>query len=266
VPHESLGGNWLFPCLFASARLNALTYEWIVRPPFETVTLGTLLAGVGPDIAQVKRAFSRADSPTAYPILWGHQAAMNTLALDERFVGHGAARPNGPGDALHRAHASALLLAERPHLHTEALLSVHVAVPVLSTAFWELKPATPDLATLLHLWFQSTFGCVSYLAHATSSRGDIFKLKKGQLAQVPVVRPSRVSAAAAQRTYDVVRGTPWRRFPDEFARAASGEGPRKVIDDFFIAQLGLRVDLRPIYELLAADPVVTTRRAERRPG
>ena len=115
------------------------------------LALRDLSPAIGPDIAQVKRAFAASARATGHPIVLGHQGDMNRLALGAGKIVHGDAKaPNAPH--LHRRHAAHLLLAERPHLSTEALLAMRAPVPVLATAFWEVRMAQASLEAMLLLW------------------------------------------------------------------------------------------------------------------
>src|SRR5262249_9589606 len=140
-------------------------------------------------------------------------------------------RATSPGaSGLHEAYAARLLVAERPHLGGEALLGMRAATKVLATAFWELQLARPPWEDLLLLWVNSTYGVLSFLSCATSSMGDIFKMKKEQLIDMPVCAPSAFEAEACAAMLAALGRAEFLPFPGEFARAAAQAGPRYALD------------------------------------
>ena len=266
VPQDELRRNWLAPALFAAPDLNRLTCAILAHEGL--VPFGTLCAAIGPDIAQVKRAFlAPAPAPArggrggaGFPLVLGHQGDMTTIELSPGKLARGA--PNSANaEALHRRHAARLLVAERPHLGTEALLAMRAPTKVLATAFWEISPRAARWQAPILLWLNSTYGILSFLAHATSSMGDIIKMKKDQLGDVPAPDPARLDlAACAALAQALGRAAISCRSAPEFARAAQGAGPRRALDRFFAEALGLPPIAATLYEALARDPVVTRRR------
>jgi len=259
VPQSELTRNWLAPCVFASPQLNALTLECL-SDTMPCLPLASVTRQVGPDIAQVKHHFAHSPHETVHPVVWGHQAAMNTIRLTRGNVGWGQARRGATSDQLHATHASALLIAERPHLSTESLLAMRAPESVLATAFWEIKlPPGKSRAPLL-VWLNSTYGILQYLACATSSMGDIFKMKKAQLAEMPVADPTALTGAKWLRMLRRVQNERFLPFGEEFARAAAGAGPRWESDRFLEQELGLPRITKGHYDLLSHDPTVVKRR------
>jgi hypothetical protein len=257
VPQEALRRNWLAPCVFAQARLDRLALDVIDNGGL--LALGALRPAIGPDIAQVKRAFAAGAKPNRHPILYGHQGDMTTMLLAPQKLAHGRATAANAA-SLYRRHAARLLIAERPHLGSEALLAMRAPEPVLATAFWETRLPEEPWETMLLLWLNSSYGVMAFLAHATSSMGDIFKMKKDQLGELPVPDPARIDGAGATRLAARLAGTPFLPYAAEFARAAAGTGPRLALDRFF----GGALDLSPLdpslYAALARDPVVCRQR------
>lgn len=259
VPQGLLDRNWLTPCVFADPNLNALVLECL-RPTIPCVPLAKITTHLGVDIKQVKDHFAWSGHRTTYPIVWGHQATMNTIRLAPRNIGWGRAKCSASG-GLYRTGASDLLVAERPHLSTEALLAMAAPCPVLTTAFWEIRPSRSEYAVLILLWLNSTYGILQYLASATSSMGDIFKMKKDQLVNTPVVDPLRLDLRKSRGFLRAVERQAFLPFAEEFARAAQGTGPRWMLDRFLQHHLPLPQITPQHYELLARDPVLARRRA-----
>jgi hypothetical protein len=257
VDQDELSRNWLFPCAFAHPELNSLARS-VLRVP-ELVPLDSLINSSGVDIKQVKDNFAESDRHTTNAMVWGHQGAMNTIFMAGSNIGHGRPKKKQSKD-MHDRSASAFLIAERPHLSTEALLAMRAPVPVLTTAFWEvsLKRSTDSAALLV--WLNSTYGIVAYLASATSSMGDIFKMKKDQLKYMPVIDTLAVDAGEAERLLKVVGSKPFLRYGEEFALAAKGQGARFQLDEFLQSRAKLPSISKSLYEALARDPVVIKQR------
>jgi hypothetical protein len=247
----------LAPCVFAQEELNRLALDIVAHRAL--APFADLCAAIGPDIAQVKKAFASVPRATRYPLVLGHQGEMATIDLAPSKLAGGVPRGAGAA-ALHRRGAAALLVAERPHLGSEALVAMLAPRPVLATAFWEIRLHHPEAAAPLLLWLNSTYGVLAFLAAATSSRGDIVKMKKAQLAEMRAPEPASVDAAACERLLARVRGVAFLSYGAEFARAALGDGPRLALDRFFGAALALPAISPDLYLRLARDPVVCRKR------
>jgi len=259
IPRATLSRNWLLPCVFANPELNALVLRTFSKS-MPCVALGQLTTHLGVDIKQVKDHFARSDRKTTYALVWGHQAVMNTIRLDPEHVGYGRPKGGAKSGTLHADGASSLLIAERPHLSTEALLAMKAPEAVLTTAFWEVRPKREVWSAPILLWLNSTYGFLQYLGCATSSMGDIFKMKKDQLEAAPVVDPAKIDLHECAEMLKRVGREAFLPFKDEFARAATGAGPRRRLDDFFGKALQLPPLSRKHYELLSQDPMITKQR------
>lgn len=251
VPQSFLTRNWLSPCVLSHPELNLFGLR-LHASEWPSIRLGDA-AELGPDIRQIKSSFSETTARTAHRVLWGQQAARNALRLPDNEVGYGVSAVKS-ATQLHAAKAATLLLADRPHLTTEAILATSVYTPVLATAFWEvqLKPGQCDACFLL--WFNSTYGFFEYLGEVTSSRGDIFKGKKNQVQNLRLPQLDRHDEC--QALLSAVGSSSLLPFGQEFALAAGGGGVRKRLDAFWSHTLSLPEVSGPYYELLAADPVI----------
>lgn len=258
IPQSLMERNWLSPCLFADPTLNSLGLECF-KPAMPCVPLGRLTTQLGVDIKQVKDHFAQTDHRTTYPMVWGHQSVMNTVRLAVEHVGWGRVKRKGSA-ALHGRGASDLIIAERPHLSTEALLAMHSPSAVLTTAFWEVRPSNKEYALPILLWLNSTYGVLQYLACATSSMGDIFKLKKDQLEGVPIIDPARMNSQDLEQIWCQISKQQFAPFSQEFDRAANGAGPRYMLDNFFQQRANLPAITVEHYRLLSKDPVITKTR------
>lgn len=251
VASGELKPNWLAPACLAHPDLVAFGLNYRASS-FPSRRLGDV-ATLGPDIAQIKGALEASTVATRHRVLWGQQAARNTMRLPASEVGYG--RPKKPNAAKLYDRASTVLLADRPHLSTEAILATSTPEPVLATAFWEVALAEGQCTACFLLWFNSTYGFFEYAQTATSSRGDIYKGKSGQVVNLRM--PQLASHEACKALFDRVAGTPLLPFAKEFQSAANGTGVRRELDDFWRGSVGAPVVDTDIYRLLAIDPVLT---------
>lgn len=257
VPQRSLGGNWLKACTFADPRLNRLCLRVLEQPAMAPLkTFAVCVEGepaLGRDIAAIKPKFRATDSPTGVRIVRGHRASMNTLALASAHVEH-AAPKDAAAVRLFDGFAANLLIAERPHLLTESLLAMRASERVVATAFWEVQ-TKPGCEDWFLLWLNSSYGVMTFLAHATSSMADIFKMKKDQLAHLPVPTPS----ADAGSLVATLKTKVFAPYAAEFRLAANGRGTRILLDRVLANALALPAVTDDLYLALSREPCVCRR-------
>lgn len=138
IPQARLEESWLFPCLFANPTLNQLSSKLFDRLR-AAPRLSALHSSSGTDIKQIKDNFAQSTSPTNHRIVWGQQAAMNTLLLAPEHVGYGTAKRASASELLIRSKQSTLLVSERPHLSNDCLVAAECVKPALATAYWEIQ-------------------------------------------------------------------------------------------------------------------------------
>ncbi|MFC1680095.1 hypothetical protein ACFL2T_07810, partial [Elusimicrobiota bacterium] len=222
--------------------------------------LEIISGALGADIKQVKDHFGEAGSETDFRVLWGHDAAMDSMWLPRRRVGFGAPRREGKSEDLHKKHRSRLLISDRLHVHTDCVVAVESSQPALATAFWEVALLEPSWMPTVLLWVNSTLGLLLYLSVSTNTGNQIFQTKKEQLASLLIPHLDGSRYAECERFYKTVRFEAFKPFPAEAAENHANGGLRKRIDDFLIDILGLKLDLKPYYGLLAKEPMLTLKR------
>lgn len=263
VQQSALTHNWLAPCIFAQPELDEFVLGIIgdakLKPFSKLCSIVKGHYAIGPDIAQVKKAFEPSVNVTSYPLILGHQGDMVTIDLTDEKLTYGKPKATNAA-SLHLRHSATLLVAERPHLSTEALLGMRAPLKVLTTAFWEIHLKKSSWDTMMLAWINSTYGVVSFLACATSSMGDIIKMKKDQLGEMPVPDPKDVDLIACVSLLNTMNKCKFLPYSAEFSRAADGSGPRYKLDQFFYQQLGLTPLTKALYQQLARDPVVCRNR------
>jgi len=262
VKQHDLEENWLSPCVFANPNLNKFIVDLKTIVKLEYFSKYVLNNGI--DIKQVKTAFSESATITPYRIVWGQQSSMKSIFLDNNFIGYGRIKSRN-AIRLHNDNSSTFMISERPHLNNDTLIAFETQVNSLATAFWEIKLKNNfnDCMPLFILWFNSTFGLLLYLSISTNSMGEIFKTKKGQLEFLKSPNLKEYSddiILKAKQLYDQIKTDDFQSFPEEFLLASQEKGLRKQIDDFFIKELNLDIDLGPYYAMLANEPILTLKR------
>ena len=262
VPQSKLRGNWLRPCTFASPVLNRLIYQIVDSPglvlieKFLKVINGREYA-TGRDIAPVKQNFKQHRLTAEARMIFGHQAAMSKMAMPKNFVQNAKAKNGLKSVKMFKDFSARLILAERPHLSTENLLAFYSPEPVLTTAFWELQGHSDIDDLWLLLWFNSTYGILSYLSISTSSQGDIFKLKKDQLkfAKVPKLKAS--TRMKVRAFYTDCKDSDFSTYAREALLCSKGKGSRFKLDEFLRRETGLPKITKEEYIALSNDPALT---------
>jgi len=260
VSQKHLENGFLMPCLFAYPDLNKWVFDLINNNLVPLVSLEKIVDKVGMDIKQIEQNFKLVSHQTLFPILWGHPGSLNTIYLKN----YQYASPKKKGsDIIYDRGKGNLLIAERIWASTSNILILFSHKPILATEFWEVSMKNKDDVKILGLWGNSTFGFLLLLASSTSHRGDRFTLKKEQLLRFPVIDTSFFSKKNKQTLVDLfdrVKNIPFEPFPREFKLASIGKGVRKQIDSEFIRILNLKIDLKPYYELLSKEPVISLER------
>ena len=258
VKQESTRGNWHYACLFSHPQIVKATLDLAAS---ESLTpLGPLLSSKGRDIAGIKHNFEPSASRTSYAIVYGHQHSMNKMDLEAEFVGFGKPKTGKSAETMHRSFASTLLVAERPHLNSECILSAEVSTPVLTTAFWEIKLNDDGARALLILWLNSTYGFLMALGAGANSQGPIFKIKQDHLDDILVPRPTKQLVGEANLLYQSIRRREFLPYQAEFKLASEGKGVRAEIDRFFARHLKLPVDPTELYPLFVIEPAISQAR------
>ena len=131
---------------------------------------------------------------------------------------------------------------------------------VLTTAFWEIGLDDKAIEDYIVAFMNSTYGIISYMAFSTSSMGDIFKMKKDQIINMRVPKPSAPAAAAAKKLMAKFKTKPFEKYETEFVVASSGTGNRIELDQFFESHSSMPKISANTYNMLAVDPVFTKKR------
>jgi len=111
------------------------------------------------------------------------------------------------------------------------------------------------------LWLNTTFGILGLLAFRQDTRGAWVKFKKEILNLVPVLDLSKLTRGQVDGllvAFERFCGSEMKPLPDQFSEAASGTGIRKELDLEVLKTLtGKEIDLKPLYECLAEEPIIT---------
>ena len=224
-------------------------------------TLSKIGAEIGPDRRQVHSTFnvSRTKRGSIYKAFWGYDSSqIKTISQ----------RPNAylePKKADQARNlwskAGRLLIVERAWLSTYTVLSTYSNEDVLSNVWWPIK-LDDDIAKLLAVWINSTFGFLLLSSIAEVTRGPWVDFKKEYLWNLPVIDVNNLKKEKRQAFLDLydkslngerICELKFKALPEEFANPSA----RKIIDEEICKILGLDLNLEALYKLLSKEPMLT---------
>lgn len=146
-------------------------------------------------------------------------------------------------------------------MNTYTALAVYVDESVLSNVWWPIK-LDEDIAKILAVWMNSTFGFLLLSSIAEVTQGPWVDFKKGYLWNMPVLDINKLK----QKTKDSLLNLydknvdgkklselKFKALPQEFVDPST----RKIIDEEICRILGLKIKLDSLYEMLSKEPMLT---------
>jgi len=267
--------NWGQLAAFAQGELTRLAYALLARhalpgPVYLPLRpLRELVKHIGTDRPHRVQEFRQVPYPTAYPALWGHES--------ER-VRHLVAEPNAWAEPnpkqIKRALAiwerrARLMVAERLRLNTMRLIAVRTTEECIACEWWpialkELDTGQVDKAEMAQaVWLNTSPVVVAWLALREDTEGGWVGLKKPHLEELPLLDPERLSGEQVEALaglFERFAGEEFPPFPEQWEQARRGRGVRYELDRAVLRVLtGQEVDLGPVYEMLAREPIFTLR-------
>jgi hypothetical protein len=270
LPWAAIRGRmWMAPCAFAQSELVRATLHLLQGQLYQPgigikgeLPLAPLrqFGVLGPDRRDIHDGFAVTDAVTAFPCVWGHDAAKNVRLVQppNRYLApHAAARPGRPlrRVALLWPRAGRVLIPERLRLNTQRVAAVRSPEAVLANVWWPFAVTDQDeqIEKALTLWLNSTLGLLVLLAHRLETEGAWVDFKKPVLHNMPVLdfralSPPQLGMLA--QAFDGLGDRELRPFPQ-----MNGDDARGDIDRVFAQVLRLP-DVSGLRWLLAREPVV----------
>lgn len=273
--------SFLHLALFAQAELNratALLRKGIVYLPTQGIvqrvpltTLDTFVSDIGPDVRQVHQTFRPAPFQSGLPFqaFWNHDTdRVRTIEQQP----NSSLEPKLAKRARTLWEKSAsLLFVERGWLVTDRLLAIIVGGQVLSNVWWPIQTRSivfggktipsDDVAKLLALWQNSTYGLFLFLSNGEVTRGPWMKFKKTPLWKLPVLDFRKLPAKSIRNLLDIyaqVRRVEFKPHREEFNQPTV----RRTLDEALGRVLGITTSLDELYRLLSVDPMITAGRID----
>ncbi|MBT0160397.1 hypothetical protein G4O51_10485 [Candidatus Bathyarchaeota archaeon A05DMB-2] len=224
-------------------------------------TLSKIGAEIGPDRRQVHSTFkvSTTEAGTIYKTLWGYDSNTIKTIVQEP---NAYLEPKNARQARKLwTKSGKLLITERARLNTYPVLAAYLNEKVLSNVWWPTN-VDDDIAKILALWMNSTFGLLLLLSTAEVTQGPWVDFKKESLQEMPVLdirKPSRKTKTNLLELYEErldgkrLSESKLKALPEEFANPFT----RKAIDDGICEKLGLEIKLDALYKLLSKEPMLT---------
>jgi hypothetical protein len=221
------------------------------------------LGSLGPDRRDIADGFTVSRSRTRYPALMGNRTEhIRTLGISpnkhlsprtERAEGR-PARDIG----LLWPRAGRVMIAERSRLNTQRALAVRVPEPSLANVWWplRLRHDNEQAEKALVLWFASTLGLVTMIAHRVPTEGAWVQFKKPTIERLPVLNVGALSEpqlAQLAACYDTVALEELDTLPNIAVDATRAE-----IDSVVARVLGLP-PLAALRAELALEPIISLR-------
>jgi hypothetical protein len=255
VRQDELQGNWLSPCLFANPELNRFLIETASLLQHFVVPLSEICTHMGMDCGTISRKLELTELLGPIKVIWGYNLKMNRI--DASSLVQFARYTNGPVD-LRKGN---LLIPYTLYLQGHSNTAFYCSEQVVSNAFWTVSVEDKTYAKLIAMWMNSTFGFLTLLCHGIASRGYHFEFKHGNLKKMFVItRESGIGEEKTESMFTAIKNSRFFSFAKEFHAASNGKGLRKEIDDFFITELGLSINLKSYYEMLSKEPILSLQR------
>ncbi len=224
-------------------------------------TLSKLGAEIGPDVRQVHATFKVSKTPAGsfYKTFWGYDSSIiKTISQ----------KPNAYLEPKNAKQArdlwnkrGKLLIVERARLNTYTVLAISLEEGVLSNVWWPIK-IDDDVAKILAVWMNSTFGFLLLSSIAEVTQGPWVKFKKEHLREMPILNVGKLRHKVKDALLELhdkslngkkLSKSELKALPEEFANPST----RKVIDEELCKNLSLDLKLDVLYKLLSKEPMLT---------
>lgn len=224
-------------------------------------SLSKLGAEIGPDVRQVHAAFNVGESErgSVYRAFWGYDSSI-VNAISQKPNAYLEPKNAGQARDLWKRRGK-LLIAERARLNTYTVLAVYLDEDVLSNVWWPIR-LDEEIAKILAIWMNSTFGFLLLSSIAEVTQGPWVKFKKEHLWELPVLdihKLGRKKRDALLDLYDKdfdgkkINKLKFKPLPKEFAEPST----RKIIDEEICNILGLELKLDTLYKMLSKESMLT---------
>jgi len=192
-------------------------------------TLSKLGAEIGPDVRQVHATFkvSRAGKGAIYRAFWGYDSSViNTISQNANAY----LEPKSAKQARNLwKKRGKLLIVERAWLSTYTVLAVYLDEGVLSNVWWPIQ-LDDEVAKILAVWMNSTFGFLLLSSIAEVTRGPWVKFKKEHLWEMPVLDVNRLTRKKREELLNLydrsingkkINQLKFKSLPQEFAEPSA---------------------------------------------
>jgi len=257
VSKDSIKNNWLPACLFANPELNKflLSEMSFIFHNSLVVPLQTKALHMGMDCGTISKNFRLTSMQTQNKVVWGYAIHMDRIDASS-YIQFAHSK-----NAFRNLKKGNLLVPYSMYTQNHRVAAFFTDVDVLSNAFWTIKIEDPIYAKLITLWLNSTFGLLSLLSVGIQSRGHHFEFKQDNLKRLLIPKKESIrDSSQIDAFFKEISNFPLKNFAEEFVNSAEGSGARKQIDDFFIRELKLTIDLIPYYKILSVEPMFTLKR------
>lgn len=258
VKQKDLSTNWLHACLFTNPELQEFVSSMRKKFTPLLVQLKNIkeIEHFGIDCGSVSRNFKPTNMTTKMKAVWGYGIKMNKMEIPKKDLKYVRLKPKSSSKSVKKGN---LLIPYTMYLQNHKICAFYAPEDVISNTFWTVKVSDELYAKLIILWLNSTFGLIELLSQGLASKGFHFEFKQANIRKIKVPNLEHFKDKFAS-LYKETKNQSINTLAEEFQLAAEGKGIKKKIDDFFIKELKLKIDLTPYYKILSKEPILTLKR------
>ncbi|MEM0083516.1 MAG: hypothetical protein QW102_03250, partial [Candidatus Nezhaarchaeales archaeon] len=165
--------------------------------------LNELITSMGIDAHQFHDNFSRTDSVTPYPIVYGggEEVREKMLVKPNAYATCKTVGFAGRARKIYEKYAGRVLLPDRIWLDTAHVIALFSETPVLSNIFYAVRLKKPEVEAekALVYWLNTTWGLLSVVASREETRGRWMRLKTAQWRMLPVLDVNKLDDETLKR-------------------------------------------------------------------
>ena len=249
-----------------NGRYNSLPIAFPLRP------LEEVAESIGPDRSQVHANFTVSKTPTQYRAFWEHDSKyVVKMSLDSNSYLQPKAGFAVQAQNLWDIGRGKLMVAERIRINTNKFIAITLSHEVLSNVWWPIKLkaissragkfTSEQHERMQTLWLNSTFGLLCILSFRQDTEGPWIGLKKEIWGKVPLLNLNKFNKQqidALENLYTSYSVVEAPSIPEQFNQAAQKQGWRYEVDRKLVEIItGKQVDLTPLYEMIAREPIIS---------
>ncbi|MEM0304649.1 MAG: hypothetical protein QW685_06355 [Saccharolobus sp.] len=190
--------------------------------------LENIIQTIGIDSHQFHDNFTKTNTITPYPILYGGEEKIRQTILTQP---NAYAKPKtNKAKEIFQKYSGKILVPDRIPITTTHTIALYSTTPTLSNTFYSIKTTTQEAEKTLAYWLNTTWGLLSIIAYREETWGTWIRLKITQWKQLPVININKLDNQTI-KTLSL-----------EFDKIAK-EKPKRIPQQFTTDPIRLKIDL-----------------------